>query len=310
MLSLLAKRTGYTVLLALICSLGVFLLFDLTKDQAAVARLGPLATPEQVQLWLQQNGYAQPVMQRYGHWLAGAAHGDLGASDLFRVPVNEVLWPRLGNSLILLFFFFLIMTPIAIALGVLAGMREGSRLDHLISVLSVITTSTPSFVTAIVLSAIFVFWLHWAPGVSAGFDGFRLSELVLPVTVLVLGDVGYIARLTRGSVAEVMAAPYIRAAILKGMPFRRVVTRHALRNALVAPFTAIMLQVNWAVGGLAVVEAAFAYKGIGSLLVIAAATKDLNLEVGCVILVVVATSLTQVVADLGYRVLMPMAPAT
>jgi peptide/nickel transport system permease protein len=309
MLTLLAKRSGYTLLLVLICSLGVFLLFDITKDQAAVSRLGPLASPEQIQLWLQQNGYGRPVIERYGQWLAAAAHGDLGVSDLFRVPVNEVLWPRLGNSLILLFFFFLIMTPLAIALGLLAGMREGSALDRVISLLSVITTSTPSFVTAVLLTAVFVFWLHWAPGVSAMFDGFRFSELVLPVTVLVLGDVGYIARLTRSSVAEVMAAPYIRAALLKGVPFRRVVTRHALRNALVAPFTAIMLQVNWAVGGLAVVEAAFAYKGVGSLLLTAAATKDLNVELGCVVLMVLVTSVTQIIADLGYLVLMPMARA-
>ena len=309
MLTLLAKRGGYTLLLALICSLGVFLLFDAAKDQAALAKLGPLATPEQVQLWLAQNGYGRPVMARYGEWLAAVAHGDLGASSLFRAPVNEVLWPRFGRSLILLLFFFAIMTPIAIALGVLSGMKEGSRLDRVISLLSVITTSTPSFVTAVLLSAIFVFWLHWAPGVSAMFDGFRFSELALPVAVLVLGDVGYIARLTRASVIEAMAAPYIRAAILKGVPFRRVVTRHALRNALVAPFTAIMLQVNWAVGGLAVVEAAFAYKGIGSLLVLAASVKDLNLELACVILMVVVTGVTQMAADLGYMVLIPSARA-
>jgi peptide/nickel transport system permease protein len=309
MAALLAKRVGYTLLLALVCSVGVFLLFDLTKEQAALAKLGPLATPEQLQLWLERNGYGRPILERYGEWLAAAAHGDLGASSLFRRSVNAILWPRFGNSLILLFFFFAIMTPLAVGLGVLAGMRPGSKLDRLISIASVVTTSIPSFVTAVVLSAIFVFWLRWAPGVSAMFDGFRFSELALPVTVLVLGDVGYIARLTRSSVVEAMASPYVRAAALKGVPFRRVVGRHALRNALVAPFTAIMLQVNWAVGGLAIVEAAFAYKGVGSLLVMAAAVKDLNLELGCVLLMVLVTSATQTAADLGYLALIPRARA-
>jgi peptide/nickel transport system permease protein len=306
-INLLVRRFGFMLLLAAICSLAIFLLFDFTKEHAALAKLGPLATAEQVQFWLQQNGYDRPVTQRYFEWAGGLLRGDLGTSLLFQAPVNEVLWPRLGNSLILLLLFFAILTPLSIGLGLLAGMREGSKLDRAISILSIVSASTPSFVTAVVLSAVFVFWLRWAPGVSSMFDGFRLSELVLPVSVLLLGDVGYIARLTRASVVDVMSAPYIRAAILKGVPFRRVVTRHALRNALVAPFTAIMLQINWAVGGLAVVEAAFAFKGVGSLLVQAAAVKDLNLELGCVLVMVAVTSLTQVIADLGYRALIPKA---
>ncbi len=244
----------------------------------------------------------------YTDWLVYGLHAlIIAGAGWFALQWREVLWPRLGNSLILLVMFFAILTPLAIGLGLLAGMREGSKLDRAISILSIVSASTPSFVTAVVLSAVFVFWLRWAPGVSSMFDGFRLSEFVLPVSVLLLGDVGYIARLTRASVVDVMSAPYIRAAILKGVPFRRVVTRHALRNALVAPFTAIMLQINWAVGGLAVVEAAFAFKGIGSLLVQAAAVKDLNLELGCVLVMVAVTSLTQVIADLGYRALIPKA---
>lgn len=307
MLSLILKRSGYTLILALICSLGIFLLFDLHKEQMALAKLGPLATPEQLHLWLDKNGYLRPVMVRYTEWLFNALHGDLGVSTTFQVPVNEVLWGRLGNSLILLFFFFALMTPIAIGLGLLAGMREGSRLDRAISLIAIVTTSTPSFVTAVLISAIFVFWLRWLPGVSSMFDGFDLRQLIAPVAVLLLGDVGYIARLTRSSVVQVMSAPYVRAAELKGVPFQRVVTRHALRNALVAPFTAIMLQISWAVGGLAIVEAAFAYKGVGSLLVMASAVKDINMELACVLLMVVVTGATQILADIGYMVLIPRA---
>jgi peptide/nickel transport system permease protein len=307
MLSLLLKRFGYIVLLALICSLGIFYLFDINKMETALAKLGPLATPEQLHLWLAKNGYLRPVMTRFVEWAFNLLHGDLGVSSTFQVPVNEVLWPRLGNSLILLVCFMAIMTPVAIGLGMLAGMRAGSRLDHIISLTSIITTSTPSFVTAVLLTAVFVFWLHWLPGVSSMFDGLDVRELILPVLVLVLGDTGYITRLTRGSVVTVMNSPYVRAAELKGVPFQRVVTRHALRNALVAPFTAIMLQISWAVGGLAIVEAAFAYKGVGSLLVLASSVKDLNLELACVLVMVVVTGVTSLLADVGYMLLIPKA---
>jgi len=197
------------------------------------------------------------------------------------------------------------MVPTAIALGVLAGMREGSWLDRGITVLAVLTTSIPPFASVVLLTVVFVFWLHWLPGTSSGIHGFAWRELVLPALVLVLYDLGYVARMTRAAMVEVMAAPYIRTALLKGMPWRRVILRHALRNALIPPFTIIMLQVNWLIGGVVVVEFFFAYKGFGSLILEAAVSQDLYLiEATTMVAVLVAVG-TQTIADVGYALLNP-----
>ena len=162
--------------------------------------------------------------------------GDFGESVRFKAPVADILWPRLWNTAILAFWTFAILVPLSLTLGVLAGMREGSALDRAISITSIITTSVPEFASAVFLSAIFVFALGILPGTSGMTDGFDPLQLVLPVMVLILYDVGYVTRMTRASMAEVMTTPYIRTAVLKGLPFGRVVFRHALRNALIAPF--------------------------------------------------------------------------
>jgi peptide/nickel transport system permease protein len=157
----------------------------------------------------------------------------------------------------------------------------------------------------VLLTAIFVFSLDWLPGTSSGIEGFAWRELVLPVLVLVLFDLGYLARITRAAMVEVMAGPYIRTALLKGLPWRRIILRHALRNALIAPFTVIMLQVNWLIGGVVVVEFFFAYKGLGSLILEAALAQDLYLiEASTMVAVLIAVA-TQTLADIGYALLNP-----
>ena len=120
------------------------------------------------------------------------------------------------------------------------------------------TTSVPEFASAVIFSAIFVFGLKWLPGTSSMSDGFDIRQLILPAMVLIVYDFGYVARMTRASMAEVMTSQYIRTAVLKGLPYRSVIIKHALRNALIAPFTVIMLQINWLLSGVIVVEFFFA----------------------------------------------------
>jgi peptide/nickel transport system permease protein len=242
---------------------------------------------------------------RYGTWLGRFVTGDFGESIRFKVPVSEVLWPRLWNTAILGFWTFAVMIPLSLILGVLAGMREGSLLDRTISVTSIVTTSIPEFASAVFLAAIFVFWLGLLPGTSAMSGGFNWIELVLPVMVLVLYDFGYVARMTRASMAEVMTTPYIRTAVLKGLPYRRVILRHALRNALIAPFTVITLQINWLLSGVIVVEFFFAYKGFGALLLEASLNQDIFLIEACAMVAVFVAASTQTIADVGYTVLNP-----
>lgn len=301
----LAKRLASAILIMLAISLILFLLFELDKDAVVISVLGPYTTDEQRSLWLEANGYNQPMVVRYFQWLGGALAFDFGESLRYKVPVSEILLERLWNTAVLGFWAFLFMVSIGLVLGVLAGMREGSRLDRTISVISIGTTSVPEFASAVLLSFIFVFYLQWLPGTSGMTDGFEPLQLILPVLVLVTYSFGYVARMTRASMADVMQQHYIRTAILKGLPYRTVILRHALRNALIAPFTIIVLQINWLLSGVIVVEYFFNYKGYGSLLIEAALNRDVYLVQGCAVVAVLVAVSTQVLADIGYMYLNP-----
>lgn len=305
MLIFISKRFGQMALTMLVVSLILFIALEFQPGSVATKVLGPYSTEEQRTLWLEQNGYFDPLPIRYVRWLGDFVTGDFGESVRFKVPVGEVLWPRLLNTAILGFAVFAVMVPLSLILGVLAGMKEGSWLDRTISVTCIGTTSVPEFASAVLLSAVFVFWLQLLPGTSSMSSGFNLVELILPTMVLVLYDFGYVARMTRASMAEVMTTPYIRTAILKGLPYRRVILKHALRNALIAPFTVVMLQINWLLSGVIVVEFFFAYKGFGALLLEASLNQDIFLIEACAMVAVFVAVMTQLLADMGYTYLNP-----
>lgn len=239
----------------------------------------------------------------------GLLRGDPGVSTRTGRPVGPTLLRRLRNSFALAGIAFVFIMPIALLLGLLAGLREGSPLDRTISIISLVTTSVPEFASGVFLILVFAFWLQILPGAAIfASDVAPWTEpklLVLPVLTLTLVEVGYVARMTRASMVEVMNAPYIRTAYLKGLPYRRVVFRHALRNALMAPITVIMLHVNWLVGGIVVVESVFGYPGLGMYILDSALFKDLNaIEASAMVMVALAVS-TQLIADIIYTFLNP-----
>ncbi|MCH8036304.1 MAG: ABC transporter permease [Proteobacteria bacterium] len=305
MLIFVVRRLGTMVLTMVVVSILLFLVLEINIEGVAVKVLGPYSSEEQRNLWLDRNGYFDPLIERYVRWLGNAIVGDFGDSVRFRVPVGDILWPRLGNTGILALATMMVVIPLSLGLGVLAGMREGSRLDRTISVTSIVTTSVPEFASAVLISAVFVFWLDLLPGTSSMSDGFSIVQLILPVMVLVLYDFGYVTRMTRASMAEVMTTHYIRTAVLKGLPYRTVIVRHALRNALIAPFTVIMLQINWLLSGVIVVEFFFAYKGFGALLLEASLNQDIFLIEACAMVAVFVAVGTQMLADVGYTYLNP-----
>jgi len=305
MLRIILRRLAYLLATMLVASVILFGLFELSPQSVAIDELGPFSTQEQRSLWLEQHGYSRPAVVRYVAWLDRFASGDLGMSRVFNEPVARVLLDRLGNTAILAAFFFATLVPLALTLGVLAGIRSGSLVDRAITLFSVLTTSIPPFASTVLLSTVFVFFLHWLPGTSSMIDGFSYRELVMPVAALVLYDLGYVARMTRASMIDVMARPYIRTALLKGVPYRRIILRHALRNALITPFTVIMLHVNWLIGGIIVVELFFAYKGFGSLILQATLSRDLFLLEACTMVAVAIAVATQSLADIAYAWLNP-----
>ncbi len=286
----------------------VFALNELSPGDVASKILGPYATQEQVNILTEEMGLNRPVIVRYFEYMGNALTGDFGQSIVFRQPVSELMYDRLGNTLLLAAICFAVIVPFSVLLGVLAGMRERGMLDRAVSVFSSMCASIPEFAMGVFLLGIFVVWLGWLPGTSPlrADSGWALwTQFVLPVLVVTLYDAGYLVAMVRASMVEVMRQPYIRTALLKGMPFGRVVSRHALRNALITPFTVILLQLNYLVSGLVVVETVFAYPGFGRLMLEAALAKDIAVIEAGTLLAVTVTMLTQLFGDLGYMALDP-----
>jgi peptide/nickel transport system permease protein len=326
------RRAAEMLLTFLVASFLVFAVTEFSPGNVARKTLGPYAPQESVDLLYQRLHLNDPLLVRYGRWigvLTGVladplqdpalkldfkdARGDryfgnFGYSTLFKAPVNDVLWDRLGNTLLLAGLSVAVIVPLSIVLGVLAGMRAGSAMDRALSTASIVMTSVPEFALGVILVAVFVVFLRVLPGTSPldANAGWSIpSQLVLPAAVLTIYDAGYVARMVRTSMAEVMARPYIRTAVLKGLSPRTVILRHALRNAMIAPFTVILLQINWLIGGVVVTELVFAYPGFGRMLLEASLFGDISLiEAATLIALLVATT-TQLLSDIGYHVLNP-----
>jgi peptide/nickel transport system permease protein len=239
----------------------------------------------------------------------GLLRGDPGQSLRTGRPVAATLFPRLRNTAILAGLAFVAIMPLALLLGVVAGIYAGRLLDRVLSITSLIATATPEFVSGIFLILVFGIWLKALPAVSVFLNKDAVFEdpalLVLPVLTLTAVELGYVIRMTRASMIQVMQSPYIRTAILKGLPMRRVVLRHALRNALIAPITVIMLHINWLIGGLVVVEAVFGYPGLGQYIYDSALFGDFNAVEAAAMLLVGIAVFTRLAGDLAYTFLNP-----
>ena len=244
--------------------------------------------------------------------------------------INE----RLANTGMLAAWVFSIMVLLGLVVGILAGMNEGSIRDRSLSVVAIGSTSMPEYVMGILLvvllagnSVVFAAlgsfidflpiadtflgadkWARKSPlqgSANLDKDGLTFANTVLPVAAVVIYGFGYIARMTRASMAEAMGSQYVRTAVLKGVPRHQVVLKHALRNALIAPFTVIMLQFPYLLSGLVVVEVIFSWKGFGWALNAGASNMDYNLILACSVVSVIVVLLTQFISDIGYVLLNP-----
>ncbi|RWE26381.1 MAG: ABC transporter permease [Mesorhizobium sp.] len=338
--SFLLRRLGVMALTMLSLTLIVFYMVNLEPNlkKLALNQTNNRASAVDVENWLLANGYREPFLKRYAEWIgvwpkdpsfdtktgkaiprfgfcdgpttrqfSGVLQGDFGCSTKFRTSVLAKIVPALAATSKLMFWSLATIIPISLLMGILAGMREGTRLDRTLSVLSIITTATPEYVSGVLFTVIFASWLGWLNGSAASATGQGLSfyNFTLPVMTMAIADIGYIARMTRASMVEVMTQQYIRTARLKGLSFPRVVVKHALRNALITPFTVIMLQFPWLLTGVVVVETMFRYQGFGFILNEAAANNDIDLLLGCSLVSVVVVLLTQLMSDIGYVYLNP-----
>lgn len=302
------KHLLFLVLTLVVVSFLVFILTELTPGDVARKYLGAYATQEQVEILNKKMGLDRPVLVRYVEYVGRMLSGDLGVSTRFRVPVKDIIFDRLANTGLLALVSFLLIVPLSMLLGIVAGMREGSALDRFVLLASAVLASVPEFAMGVFLASVFVVSLDWLPGTATLEPGGRWPiavQLVLPVAVIVLYDMGYVVSMVRAAMVEVMRQPFIRTAVLKGMRFRAVVVGHALRNALINPITVILLQINYLVSGVVVVESVFAYPGFGRMMLEASLYKDIALiEAGALVSVFVAVA-TQILGDLAYLLLDP-----
>jgi peptide/nickel transport system permease protein len=309
MLRYLLNRFGTMLLTMLAISMLVFFIAEVVPIDPARNALGRYASQQKVDELREKMGFNRPVLVRYIDWITSALRGDFGESIHFRRPVSELIAVRLGRSLTLAALGFAFMIPLGLALGCIAGITEGKLLDRIISLTSSVAVSIPPFAGGIFMIVVFALWLDWLPGVSipdpdASFLEFS-KKLILPILTLSLDEIGYLARFTRVNMAEVLESDYIRTAVLKGIPKRKVIWRHALRNALIAPFTAIMMHVNWLIGGVVVVEVLFNYPGLGRLLVDATQRNDIILLEGCTLVLTFVAVSSQVIGDIGIYFMNP-----
>ena len=336
------RRLGVMILTALCLTFIVFWLTNLYPNLEKLAKTQGnfRMSDEAVTSYLDKNGYLQPLPVKFGQWLGvlpgwerevdgkmtgrcftsdtpaderptfcGVLQGDWGYSTVFKDDVSAIVTTRLGLTGKLMFAVMLVMVPMALVVGVLAGMREGSKLDRSLSTFSIASTATPEYVSGVIFIAIFAssaFGLKWFKGsATSAMENATFENFTLPVLTISLYGMGYIARMTRASMTEVMTAQYIRTARLKGVKFSDIVLKHALRNALIAPFTVIMLQFPWLLNGVVIVETLFNYKGFGWLLVQAAGNNDIELLLAVSVVSVAVVLVTQLISDIGYVYLNP-----
>lgn len=308
---LIFRRLAQMLLIMITVTLLLFAIFDTDefRKKVAVSELGGFGvatlSDQEYQAWLERKGLNRPFLLRYTEWMGNVFRGNLGHSLEKNIGVSTLLGERLKNTGILAFFVFLFMIPISLTLGTLAGMREGSKLDRVISFVSVLTTSIPQIATAVLLTVFLSLGLGWVPAKSAMIGGWSFRELILPLLTLLLYDIGYVARMTRASMAEVMSSNFIRTAFLKGLPYWRVIVRHALRNALIVPFTLIFLQLNWLLSQVVVVEVFFQYSGFGRMLYEAAVFGDIDVLQAATLVAVAVAVISQLLSDIGYVLLNP-----
>jgi peptide/nickel transport system permease protein len=303
------RRLGFLVLTLLITSIIVFLVTRWLPGDVARVILGREAGEAAVEALRKELGLNDPLYVQYGRWLMDFVTGDWGMSFSTRSQIRPLVMGRVRNSLRLALVTLVISVPLAIVLGVVAGLNEDSFIDNVISISALSVVGLPEFVTGLILIQIFAFGLNVLPASSSVPPDVSFAEalpkLILPSLTATLVLLAYVARLTRAGVIEELKKSYVRTAALKGLPYRTVVSKHVLRNALMPTITVVAISFGWLISGLVVVENVFNYPGLGRLLVFAVGRNDLPVIQAVIMVTVVGFASANLVADLLYGLLNP-----
>jgi peptide/nickel transport system permease protein len=298
------------VLSLLAVSILVFALTQAIPGDPARAILGKDATPQQLAAFHEQHGLDRPVVSQYTHWLGDFVSGDWGASYASGAPVRQQIAPRLERTLTLVIAGWLLAALVAVPAGLASAVRAGRRFDLAGSAVTLLVGAMPEFVIGLLLVLVFGVWLGWFPVESsaaglASTPFAATSSYVLPAIAVSLTILPYILRLTRANARDVIAEPYVRAAVLRGLPRRMVTTGHVLPNAAPPVVNALGIQLVASIGGVVVTETVFGLPGIGQLLVQAVGTRDVPVVQAIALIIGAAFVVVNVLSDAIVAMLTP-----
>ena len=304
MWSLIIKRIGIGIITVIAVSVIIFIGTKILPGDAAQIRLGQNATPENVKAFRERLGLDLPLYQQYLNWFFNFIRGDLGSSLASDVPISSLISDRYLNTVYVSVLTAAIGVPISLALGITAAMFPGSLYDRILTFFSVSLVAAPEFFTATLLVLIFVAYLGIGNAVVVGSaEGKGLFGLIahfaLPIATLSFVIASQLIRMSRAAVLNVMSSPYIEMAILKGVPRRRIILRHALLNAIGPIVNVVALNLAYLVTGVIVVEVYFGYSGLATLIVQGVQTRDFILIQGLGMLFCLTYVILMLIADIA-----------
>ncbi len=279
MFTLIVRRLGLGLLTLVLVSGIIFVGVEALPGDSCTAYLGRMAQGKRLENCRRDFGLQRPALTRYAEWALGAVQGDFGVSLKSKKPISQTVGTRFRNTVILGAAASMIGVPLAILLGIIAALWRDRPPDLWISTTAIFAMTIPEFVSATVLVLVVSVWLGWLPGIvvtrpDAPLVEF-LGDIILPIVALALVMTAHILRMVRTCVVDVMASDYIQMARLKGVPYRRMVFRHVLPNALLPTINLVALTVAWLLGGTVVIEVVFNYPGLGRLMVQSIFFRDL-----------------------------------
>jgi peptide/nickel transport system permease protein len=309
MIGIVLRRLGSAVPILVIVSLITFAMIHLIPGDPAAAIAGLSATPEQIQVVREELGLNQPLLSQLLHWYGALLHGDLGRSLLMGQPVVQVTFERLPVTLALSAYALVLTLILGLTSGVIAALKQNTIFDQLAMMLAMVGISMPNFWLGLLMILFFAVWLGWLP--TGGYIAFTddpigwLRTSTMPAISLALLQVGLLARITRSTMLEVLRQDFIRTARAKGLPYRTVVIKHALSNALIPITTVVGIVISLLISGSVVTESLFSVPGIGQLLTQAVLNRDYPMVQGGLLIVTAVLVLVNILVDVSYAMLDP-----
>ena len=301
MLRILLRRLVMAVLTLIFVAIVVFGVTEALPGDACTAYLGKLAQGERLSNCQSGLGLDQSAVERFLDWSGRAIQGDFGDSLKRKRPISEIIAPRFRNTVILGTSAALIGIPLAILLGVIAGIYRERFPDHIVSGIALLAMTIPEFVIATVLIFIFAINLQWFPAVTIlpteASVARILPNIILPMITLAFVMTAHILRITRASVIDTLSSEFVKMATLKGVPFRRIVFRHMLPSALPPTINIVALTMAWLLSGVVVIEKVFNYPGLGTLIIQSIFDRDLPLVQAIALMFAVMYLVVNLIAD-------------